>query len=187
MASRTSHQLPPEPPPPAVMEELRRHLSRREVQVVEALFALRTTAQQIDNEITGWLADSVGSPARLQIMVLLWAARGSGVPHKEIVAALGVTRATVSGLMAALEREGLVKSSTSNDDRRNLLATLTSRGKAVIEKAIEANTSRLRAAFAPLSSAELATFKALLQRVREGFASVNGAPAEPRPRRLSGA
>ncbi len=33
------------------------------------------------------------------------------MPQKEIVAALGVTRATVSGLIAVLEREGLVKSS----------------------------------------------------------------------------
>jgi DNA-binding MarR family transcriptional regulator len=187
MARRTSHRLPPAPPP-AVMEQVRRHLSRPEVQVLEALFAFRTTAQQLDNTITEWLEGTVGSPARLQILTLLWAARGSGIPHKEIVAALGVTRATVSGLMAALEREGLVKSSASLDDRRNLLATLTSKGKAVTGKAVEANTSRLRAAFASLSSAELTTFTAMLQRVREGFAgSVNAPPVKPRPRRLSGA
>jgi DNA-binding MarR family transcriptional regulator len=50
---------------------------------------------------------SAGTPARFQILMLLWAARGRDVPHKEIVAALGVTRATVSGLMAALERDSL--------------------------------------------------------------------------------
>ena len=93
------------------------------------------------------------------------------MPHKEIVATLSVTRATVSGLMAALEREGLVKSTASTDDRRNLLATLTSRGKAVVERSIAANTSRLRAAFRSLSPAELTTFNALLQRVRDGFAA----------------
>ena len=168
MANR-AYSLPPEPRP-AVMEEVRRHLSRPEMQVVETLFAFRATAQQVDNEINGWLADTVGSPARLQILTMLWAARGSGFPHKEIVAAMGVTRATVSGLMAALEREGLVKSAIDRDDRRNLLATLTARGKAVIEKAIAANTSRLSAAFASISPAELTTFKALLQRIREGFA-----------------
>jgi DNA-binding MarR family transcriptional regulator len=167
------------------MEEIRQHLSRREVQAVETVFALRNTAQQADNAITEWFTGTVGSPARFQILILLWAARGSGTPHKEIVAALGVTRATVSGLMAALEREGLVKSSIDRDDRRNLLATLTSRGESVIGKAIEANSSRLRVVFASLSSAELTTFTALLQRVREGFAaSVDATPAKPRPRRL---
>jgi DNA-binding MarR family transcriptional regulator len=170
MANRTSNQLP-SAPPPGVMEVLRQHLSRREVQLLETTFALRKTSRQVDNQITEWLAGSVGSPARLQIMVLLWAAKGSGLPHKEIVAALSVTRATISGLMAALEREGLVKSTASLDDRRNLLATLTSRGKAVVEKSIAANTCRLRAAFAALSPAELTTFNLLLQRIRDGFAA----------------
>jgi DNA-binding MarR family transcriptional regulator len=156
--------------------------------VLEALFAFRTTAQQMDNTITEWLAGTVGSPARLQILTLLWAARGNGIPHKEIVVAMGFTRATVSGLMAALEREGLVKSTVDRDDRRNLLATLTARGKAVIEKTIEATTSRLSGAFASLSPTELGTFKTLLQRLREGFtASANDAPAKPRLRRTSGA
>jgi DNA-binding MarR family transcriptional regulator len=104
------------------MEEIRRHLFRHEEQAVEALFALRTSAQQVDS---------------------------------------------------ALEREGLVQSSVSRNDRRNLLATLTSKGEAAVGKSIEANTSRLRAVFASLSSAELATFTALLQRVREGFASTS--------------
>lgn len=126
------------------------------------------------------------SPARFQILMLLWAARRNGVPHKDIVAAMGVTRATVSGLMAALEREGLVQSSVGLDGRRNLLATLTPRGEAVIGKAIKANTSRLRAVFGSLSSDEMTPFTALLQRVRERFAaSANATPAKQRARRLS--
>src|SRR5947209_4574534 len=100
MTARTLSQLP-RTPPPAIMEELRRRLSGRELQAVESVFALRMTAQQVDNALTEWMAGSAGSPARWQILMLLWVARGRGVPHKDIVAALGVTRATVSGLMAA--------------------------------------------------------------------------------------
>jgi DNA-binding MarR family transcriptional regulator len=187
MATGTSPQLPLALPP-AVMEEIRRRLSRREVQAMEALFTLRNTAQQVDNAITEWLAGTVGSPARFQILMLLLAARGSGIPHKEVVAALGVTRATISGLMAALERDGLVKSAVSPEDRRNLFATLTSRGEAVIGKAIEANTGRLRTVFASLSAAELPVFTGLLQRIREGAAaSTSTAPAKSRPRQVSAA
>jgi DNA-binding MarR family transcriptional regulator len=157
-------------PPPTVAEALRNRLSGRELEAVGAVFAVRTTAQHMDNAITEWMADSAASPARFQILMLLWAAQGRGVPHKEIVAALGVTRATVSGLMAALERDGLVRSSVARDDRRNLLARLTSKGKAIVEKAVETNTARLRAAFASLSSDDLTTLTTLLQRVRQGFA-----------------
>jgi DNA-binding MarR family transcriptional regulator len=170
MTERPAPWLPPALPP-AIMEAIRKRLSRREMQAVETVFALRATAQQMDNVITEWFAGTAGSPARFQILMMLWAAGGNGVPHKDIVAAMGVTRATVSGLMAALEREGLVRSSVDHDDRRQLIAKLTSRGEAVINKAQEANTTRLRAAFASLPSAELTTLTALLHRVGEGFAA----------------
>ena len=171
MQSRTLNQLPPKPPP-GVMEAIRKRLSGRELKALEGVFALRATAQQVDNAITEWMAGTAGSPARYQILMMLWGAEGRGVLHKEIVAALGVTRATVSGLMAALERDGFVRSAVDRADRRNLLATLTSKGEAIIAKATEANATRLRAAFASLSSEELATFTALVLRVRQGFAAL---------------
>jgi DNA-binding MarR family transcriptional regulator len=157
------------------MATLRNRLSGRERQAFGALFIVRTAAQQMDNAVTEWMAESAATPARFQILMLLWAQRGRGVPHKEIVAALGVTRATVSGLMAALERDGLVTSAVASDDRRNLLASLTSKGDAIVEKAIETNGARLRTAFAGLSSDDLATLTALLERLRQGFsASADG-------------
>src|SRR5271165_2315627 len=116
-------------PPPAVMQEIRKRLSEREVQGMETLFALRATAQLVDNTISEWMAGTVGSPARFRILMALWASKGKGIPHKEIVAEMGVTRATISGLMAALEREGFVKSSSVRDDRRQLIARLTARGE----------------------------------------------------------
>src|SRR5260370_7916539 len=103
----------------------------------------------MDNAISEWMADSAATPARFQILMLLWAARGRAVPHKEIVAALGVTRATVSGLMATLERDGLVTSAVASDDPRNLLASLPPKGEAIVEKPIETNSSRLRPPFPP--------------------------------------
>lgn len=157
-------------PPPAVMEEIRRRLSDREVQGLAALFALRAAAQQADNALSEWMADTVGSFARYQILMALWATKGKGIPHKDIVAAMGVTRATVSGLMAALEREGFVKSYVDRADRRKLIARLTARGETAVSKAFEVNAARFRAVFASFSSAELTNLSGLLQRVCESFA-----------------
>jgi len=152
------------------MAALRKRLSGRELPALQAVFALRATAQQVDNAITEWMAGTAGSPARFQILMRIWAAEGRGVPHKHIVAAMGVTRATVSGLMAALERDGLVRSVEGTEDRRNQLATLTKKGETVVEQAVQANRGRLRAAFASLSADDMATFTLLLQRIRDGFA-----------------
>jgi DNA-binding MarR family transcriptional regulator len=168
VSARKPSQLPSEPPP-GVMAALRNRLSGRERQTFGALFVVRATAQQIDNVVTEWMAESAATPARFQILMLLWAAKGRGVPHKEIVAALGVTRATVSGLMAALERDGLATSAVASDDRRNLLASLTPKGEAIVERAIETNGARLRTAFTALSSDELTTLTTLLERLRQSF------------------
>jgi DNA-binding MarR family transcriptional regulator len=171
MPPRTPHRLPPEPPP-TVMEALRKRLPGQDLPALEVVFALRMTAQQVDNVITEWMADTAGTPARFQILGMLWASGTGGVPHKDIVAALQVTRATVSGLMTALERDGLLKSAVDRDDRRNLIATLTSRGRAIFEQAIDANLVSLRAGFAALSAEEQETLMSLLQRLRQGFIAV---------------
>ena len=55
MAPSTQHRLPPTPPP-AIKEALRAHLSGRELQAVEAVFAFRIASQQVENAITEWLA-----------------------------------------------------------------------------------------------------------------------------------
>jgi DNA-binding MarR family transcriptional regulator len=147
---------------------------------IDVVFALRMTAQQVDNTITEWMAGTAGTPARFQILVLLWASGAGGVPHKEIVQALEVTRATVSGLMTGLERDGLVNATVDRDDRRNLIATLTSRGLAIVEKAINSNATPLRAALAPLSANELKTLRSLLQRLRQGFIAAREEPGGKR-------
>ena len=156
-------------PPPAVLEEVRSRLSKRELQGLEALFALRATAQRADNACNEWIAGTVRSVARFKILMALLASNGKGLPHKDIVAEMGVTRATVSGLMTALEREGFVKSYVDKNDRRKLIARLTSKGDAVIRKAFEVSLARFRSVFASLSSAELTSLTVLLRRFGEGF------------------
>jgi DNA-binding MarR family transcriptional regulator len=101
----------------------------------------------------------------------LWAAEEQGIAHKDIASAMGVTRATVSGLMAALEREGFVKSEADSADRRKSIARLTARGSTVVNQAFEASMARFRAVFAPLSASELTDLVVLLQRFRDGFSA----------------
>ncbi len=178
MAPRPPHRLPPEPPP-ALLEAFRKRFPAEDLPALSVTIALRTAAQQVENAITKWMAGTVGSPARFQILGLLWASEGRGVPHKEIVAALEVTRATVSGLMAGLERDGFVTSAVDSDDRRNLIANLTPKGRTVMEAAVERNAARLRTALAPLSKDDITTMTALLQLIRQGFAACAGNDDEP--------
>jgi DNA-binding MarR family transcriptional regulator len=158
------------------MEKIRQQLSERELLGLRTVFTLRATAQRVDNAISEWMAGPVGSVARYQILMALWASKGKGIPHKHIVAAMGVTRATVSGLMAALERDGVVKSQVDGEDRRKLIARLTAKGEAVIKKQHELNLVKFRAVFTSFTLEELSSLTALLHRFRKAFA----AAAEPK-------
>lgn len=169
MAESAPNKLRPEPPP-TVLALFHQRLGAHELQTMRALFALRRTAQQVDNAVTDWLSDVGGSIARFQVMSILWASENAGVPHKEIVATLGVTRATVSGLITGLERDGLVQSVVDPVDRRNQNASLTSKARAMMDGALEVNVARLQTAFGALSDQEMTTFTDLLARIGQGFA-----------------
>jgi predicted transcriptional regulator len=85
-------------------------MSPRGIEAMEALNSLNAAARQLDFTSNQWLDDSVKSLARLRVLIVLLAGEGQPVAHQEIINALQVKRATVSGLMAALERDGFVKS-----------------------------------------------------------------------------
>ncbi|HEY2010472.1 MAG TPA: MarR family winged helix-turn-helix transcriptional regulator [Rhizomicrobium sp.] len=180
MSAPKRSQLPAEPPP-AVMAAVRSRLSEREQQMFGTIFAIRSTAQQMDNTVCEWMADSAATPARFQILVQLWAAKGHGVAQKDIAAAMGVTRATVSGLISALERDGLVTSAVADNDRRSQLASLTRKGETVVEKAMDTNKALMRKVFTALSADELATLTTLLARVRNGFTADGAGKRDRKP------
>jgi DNA-binding MarR family transcriptional regulator len=157
------------PPPPHVQDAVGRRLSGPRRQRLETMFLLKSTAQQAENVVSEWLAGTVGSPARFQALVFLWAASGRPVQHQEIIAALRLKRATVSALMFSLEQDGLVQSVPDREDRRRLLATLTAKGEKVTTDAMDLNTVRLEEALHDLSADELKVLQQLLDRVREAF------------------
>lgn len=167
-------------PPPYVLEALRRRLPGHRSQQLETVFLLRSTAQQMENAISEWLASTAGSPARFQALILLWAAGGRPVQHQEIIATLRVKRATVSALMFSLEQDGLVQSVPDRQDRRRLLATLTRKGEKVASDALDLNGARLEELMHDLPVEDLDVLQQLLRRLRDDFAShgSGSAPSE---------
>jgi DNA-binding MarR family transcriptional regulator len=156
-------------PPQHVQDALRRRLSGHGFRRLQTIFLLKSTAQLVENVVSEWLANTVGSPARFQTLVLLWAAGGRPTPHQEIIAALRVKRATVSALMFSLEQDGLVQSVPDRQDRRRLLAALTSKGDKMVSDAMDLNAAGLEEVMHDLSPEELDVLQQLLRRLTEDF------------------
>ena len=159
-------------PPPELREAWLRRFHEASVERLETVFALKAATQQLTNVMNEWLDESTGSPARFQALAVLWGAGERLVPHQEIIAALQIKRASVSAMMFSLEQDGLVRSVGDPEDRRRLLATLTPKGKQMIEQAMEMCEIQHQKALGGVSREELKLFQELLMRIKSGYASV---------------
>jgi MarR family transcriptional regulator for hemolysin len=130
----------------------------------------RVAAQSFDRA----LAEAGGSAAVWQVLLAIRS--GQWGQQSEMAAAMGVTSATLTHHLNALERNGLVRRWREASNRRVQRAELTDAGAALFDRLREVaarHDSRLRAGF---TAEELATLSALLDRMRE---LVETGPAEP--------
>lgn len=67
------------------------------------------------------------TPPQFQTLRLLW--ERDSQPFKDLAAAIGCTRPTMTGVVDTLEKNGLVRRAPNPHDRRSVLVTLTEMGK----------------------------------------------------------
>ena len=87
---------------------------------------------------------------------------------------IGVTRATMTGLLDGLEKDGLIKRFAHEKDRRKQSLKLTKKGKAVLEKLLPDYWSRLDNLMSGINKKELATLIRLLGKVSAGIGELTG-------------
>ena len=130
----------------------------------------RVAAQAFDRA----LGEAGGSAAVWQVLLLIRS--GQWGQQSEMAKAMGVTSATLTHHLNALERNGLVRRWREESNRRVQRAELTEDGAALFDRLREVavrHDARLRSGF---TEDELATLSALLHRMRE---VVEAGPAEP--------
>ncbi len=108
------------------------------------------------------------SQGRFTVLMLLFE-KPSGQPHALTPAQLaeqsGVTRATMTGLVDTLERDGMVTRRPDPVDRRQLSVELTPRGLEFLQSLLPEHFRRISALLSPLDENERRTFVALLGKV----------------------
>lgn len=158
----------------------------RDTPALEALSQRRATLGHIDpaalaaaqdllrvaKRLLGAFAEAFGgfglSPGRYAVLMALDVRRPSLAPS-EIADHLGVTRATITGLIDGLVRDGLVARAPEGADRRSRSISLTPKGDALLDEVVPAIFKRMTDLTAPLSSEERQTAVRLLTRVESGL------------------
>jgi len=120
------------------------------------------------------------SPGRFTVlMLLLDKSTNQPLTHTpaELAERAGVARATMTGLIDTLERDGLVKREADTVDRRMMSVSLTARGQEVLRQVLPTHFQRMAALLAPLPENERKTLVRLLNKIVQQAGELRAAPA----------
>ena len=159
-----SSQKDPPSPPDFLMRAYAEELPTDIFLSIRLLFAVRNSVQRVNADLAHWLGPDALSPGRMQMLMILWAKKGP-VLQRDLVDALGVSRASVSELVELLSRDKLVKTSPDAQHGRRVYVELTSHGRELATRQIRENGNRLDAALGKLSQEEKRDFIDRLDRL----------------------
>jgi DNA-binding MarR family transcriptional regulator len=134
-----------------------------------AAFAIRALAQRINDDANEWLSPFGLTAAKYNYLVILFASPQRTRTLNEVGTLVHTATATVTVMMANLERDGLIKRRPNTQDKRSVLATLTPKGVRMVEKIGPIHHANLEAGMSKLKLAERSQLISLLIRVNAGF------------------
>lgn len=141
---------------------------------VVALFDVLGLSSAVDGRCAEVLAAEGLSEGRFAALLLL--EQRASVTPAELADQLGVTRATVTGLIAGLEHQGLVARATDASDGRRARLDLTAAGRAAIREVIPVYSRWLGRAMHGVTPADADTFAAVLAQMAENLTRDGGRP-----------
>lgn len=96
---------------------------------------LRKVSAELESNLDSYFSQYGLSSGRYTLLILLsQAIDGKGMMPSEIASAVGVTQATISGLINSLEKAQLVTRASHERDGRSFVIQLTPQGKETVDK-----------------------------------------------------
>jgi len=153
----------------------------------EAFLQLLRTGDEVFDVTERNMSQHEISHGRFSVLMLLWrsvqprAAKLLGADEcvdgprtpAELAEAAGVTRATMTGLIDTLERDGFVKREPDPDDRRMMSVRLTRAGERFLRDFLPGHFQAITGLMSPLSETERKTLVRLLGKVQQHAAEMN--------------
>jgi DNA-binding MarR family transcriptional regulator len=147
----------------ALLEEAQRR-AMPDLDGIRLCFQTLSLAAGIDRDCATLLAPHGLSEGRFVLLFLLDAAPDGLAPNM-LAQRAGVTRATVTGLLDGLEREGLVARHAEASDRRALRIRLTRKGQQIAQQVFAQHSHWIAGLYGGLSASERQQLATLLDKV----------------------
>lgn len=136
---------------------------------VEATLVLMRVASDVLEGLGAHLARNGTSQGRFLVLMMLdRVCVSKGMSPSEIAEKLGVTRATVTGLLDGLEKDGLISRQMHPEDRRAFCIELTGKGRTFLAELLPDHYRRVAGLMAHLNNDERRQLVGLLSKVSQG-------------------
>lgn len=139
------------------------------------------TATDLIEEFEKFLAAHGLSQGRFAVLAFLNREPSRSVNQTHLAEAYGVTKATITGLIDGLERDGLVERLTDPADRRASLVQLTAKGRKFLDAFMPHHLKRTAAVFDGFRVADHDALLALMGKIRAGLGQVGELDAKRTP------
>ena len=131
------------------------------------LFLIRALAQRINDVSAAWLEPYGLTALSFQVLAQLQAAPGHAKALSALTRTLHTRAQTITSLIHALERDGLVRRIAHATDGRTTLAKLTAKGLRVALKATHAQHENITRVMTPIAPRERETLIATRAEIGE--------------------
>jgi DNA-binding MarR family transcriptional regulator len=130
------------------------------------LAASNTLKKSVDTGLRNQFGVSI---SRFDVLAALERAGPEGLRAGALTRRLMATEGNTTQVTAPLIRDGLVKRTTSPEDKRVAIFSLTRKGEKLFAKMAEENRRWVASAFSNFSESQLATFRKLLGKLKPPF------------------
>jgi DNA-binding MarR family transcriptional regulator len=142
-----------------------------------AFFNLLRTGDAVFEAESAYLSQYEISQGRFTVLMLLNGCAEKPSTPADLAEKAGVTRATMTGLVDTLEKDGLVTRADDPRDRRTVLVQLTAAGRELLDEVLPGYFAAVTKMMHPLSRTERTQLIALLQKIQRGLPADSPAPA----------
>jgi DNA-binding MarR family transcriptional regulator len=160
--------LPRDIPNPAQIAALERRYGCVDGAACEACILLLHTANDVVGAFATHLSSHEVSQGRFIVLMMLNREPEKHFMPSQLAEMCCVTKATMTGLVDGLERDGLVTRHPSQDDRRATFVSLSPAGLALLDRILPPHFERVAALMQGLSPEERKDLSRLLAKVRAG-------------------
>ncbi|MDY0055701.1 MAG: MarR family transcriptional regulator [Methyloversatilis sp.] len=153
-------------PTPDVLRRFAQRYPDADASAVSTFLMLLRTATELSQALDAFLARHGLLQGRWWVLILLFREASLESSPSALADKAGVTRATMTGLLDGLERDGMVQRVFDAEDRRRITVRLLPAGQAVLDAVMPDYYRRVRVLMAGLSEEQRALMQSMLGTLR---------------------